>query len=85
MNDSPDQNDPRPKPDSGSSRSTEGWYQMAGAGFEFIVAVLLFGAIGYGLDRWLETSPWCMIVGFGLGFAAGLSILMKMARRTFHD
>lgn len=29
-------------------------------------------AIGYGLDRWLGTSPWCklifLVVGIGAGF-----------------
>lgn len=84
MSDSPrDQHDRAPL--SQADQSTEGWSRMAGAGFEFIVAVLLFGAIGYGLDRWLGSSPWLLLIGFGLGFAAGLGILLKMARRTFRD
>jgi ATP synthase protein I len=78
-----------PQPDkprsSRAESSTEGWYKMAGAGFEFIVAVLLFGGIGWALDRWLGTSPWLLIAGAGLGFFAGLYILMKMARGMFKD
>ena len=84
MSDSPRRSD-KPGRSTRESGSTQGWYQMAGAGFEFIVAVALFGGIGYGLDRWLGTEPWLLVVGFGLGFATGLFLLVKMARRTFHD
>jgi F0F1-type ATP synthase assembly protein I len=77
---------PQPKgPRSRTETSTEGWYRMAGAGFEFIVAVMLFGGIGWGLDRWLGSSPWLLIVGAGFGFFTGLYILMKMAGRMFKD
>jgi F0F1-type ATP synthase assembly protein I len=78
-----------PQPDkrdsSGRQTSTEGWYRMAGAGFEFIVAVMLFGGIGGALDRWLQTSPWLLIAGAGLGFFTGLYILLKMASGMFKD
>ncbi len=49
-----------------------GWHRMTGVGIEFIVAVGLMGGIGYGLDRWLDTSPWLMLVGGVIGFAVGL-------------
>jgi F0F1-type ATP synthase assembly protein I len=41
-------------------------------GFMLVALVVLFGAAGYGVDRWLHTTPWLMVagvfVGFGLGF-----------------
>ena len=41
-------------------------------------AILLAGFVGYLLDRWLHTSPWLLIVGGALGFAASL---LDIARR----
>src|SRR5262245_3092697 len=71
----------------GSSRDEEsmlaGWYRMGGGGSEFVVAVGLFAAIGYGLDRWLGSRPWLMLVGMGLGFAVGLWSMVKLARKSF--
>jgi F0F1-type ATP synthase assembly protein I len=59
------------------------WHRMAGIGFEFISAVGLFGLVGYGLDRWLGTKPWLLLVGVGLGFAAGLWQMIRTANRMF--
>ncbi len=64
-------------------QTTASWYHMTGAGVEFVVAVMLFAGIGWGLDRWLGTLPWLTIVGVAVGFATGLYILWKMARRMF--
>jgi ATP synthase protein I len=41
-------------------------------------AILLAGFLGYLFDKWLHTSPWIMIVGGALGFAASL---FDIARR----
>ncbi|HLL90926.1 MAG TPA: AtpZ/AtpI family protein [Tepidisphaeraceae bacterium] len=60
-----------------------GWYRLTGVGIEFIVAVLLFGGLGYLADRWLGTRPWMMVVGGGLGFAVGLYMLVRAANKTF--
>jgi ATP synthase protein I len=58
---------------------------MAGVGLEFAVAIALFGGIGWLLDRWLQTAPWLLILGVFLGFAAGLGIVIKLAKQMFHD
>ena len=68
-----------------SDSSLQGWYRMTGVGFEFIVAVLLFGGIGWFIDDRLGTTPWLMIAGGGLGFAVGLFILIRMASRMFRQ
>lgn len=39
---------------------------------EMVVGVAVGAAIGYGIDRWLETKPWCMIAFTLMGFAAGM-------------
>lgn len=67
------------------SEDTGSWYRMAGVGFEFAVAIALFGGIGWLLDGWLKTSPWLLIVGVFVGFAAGLGIVIKLAKQMFHD
>jgi ATP synthase protein I len=40
-------------------------------------ALVIGGGGGYALDRWWHTSPWLMIVGGALGFAAGLRELLR--------
>jgi len=39
---------------------------------ELVAAVLVGGAIGYGLDRWLGSTPWLFLLFFVLGFIAGV-------------
>jgi ATP synthase protein I len=41
-------------------------------GVEMVSALLVGTAIGWGLDRWLGTKPWLMVVFFFLGSAAGI-------------
>ena len=69
----------------GGGEDTSSWYRLAGIGFEFIVAVGLFGGIGWWLDRTFNTGPWLMIAGFGLGFATGLFLMVRAANRMFRD
>ena len=74
--------------DGGKKQSSEdatlaGWYRMAGVGIEFVVAIGLFAFIGYLVDRWLDSSPWGLIVGAGLGFAVGLRAMIRVAMKSF--
>ena len=41
-------------------------------GVELLSAVAVGGAIGWGLDVWLETRPWLMLVLLLLGGVAGI-------------
>ena len=50
-------------------------------GIELVVAVAVGSAIGYGLDSWLRTSPWLLILFFFLGVAAGFLNVYKAARK----
>ena len=50
----------------------------SGLGMAFLIATHLVSGVGVGagigylLDRWLETSPWMLVVFFFLGSAAGM-------------
>ncbi len=39
--------------------------------FSFVGAVIVCLLIGWGLDRWLGTSPWCVVGGIVVGAAVG--------------
>lgn len=47
-----------------------------GKGMDLALSLLVFLGIGYGLDRWLGTKPWCMI-GMVLLISAGQFVKMK--------
>ncbi len=45
--------------------------------FTFVGAIVVGGAIGFFLDRWLHTSPWLMLAFGGLGFYAGIREVLR--------
>ena len=80
MADAPNSPEKRPKPDNRSATiAAQGAY---GLGIEFIFCVLLPGALGFWLDTKWGTRPAMMLVGGGLGFAAGLIRLLKASRQS---
>jgi ATP synthase protein I len=50
-------------------------------GVELVVAVLVATLLGWGIDRWLGTSPWVAIVMFFLGVAAGMVNVYRAVAR----
>jgi ATP synthase protein I len=48
---------------------------------ELIVGVVVGTGLGWALDKQLGTSPWLMIVLLIVGFAAGISNVIRTARR----
>ena len=75
-------------PDAGRPEARQGvagWYALIGIGFEFLAAICLMGAIGFYLDRRLGTSPWLLIVGGAVGFAAGLTLVIRAGLGAFKD
>ncbi|MEM9365814.1 MAG: AtpZ/AtpI family protein [Planctomycetota bacterium] len=69
-----------PAPERKPSESTVAPGRLAGAGFELGCFALLLGAMGHGVDRWLGfEDPIFAILGFLMGFAAGLYRLIKLA------
>lgn len=64
-----------PSPTSGSAESPSGDPWRA---FGYITAgVMVYGLVGWGLDRWLGTS---FLVAIGILVGAGLGIYMTYAR-----
>jgi ATP synthase protein I len=64
---------PRPAAD------TSGFARGFRLSTELVAGVLVGGAIGWLIDRWLGISPWGLIVFLLLGFAAGVLNLMRAA------
>ncbi len=50
----------------------------ASASYTMIGAILLLGACGYTLDKWLNTQPWLLLGGLILGVIVGLYELAKV-------
>lgn len=67
------------------SGSAAGWYSLVGIGFEFLASVCLFGLIGWWADRRLKTFPWLLIAGAAIGFAVGLTMMIRAARNAFKE
>ncbi len=49
---------------------------------ELLAALLLAGALGYGLDRLIGTLPLFMLIGLFLGFAAGILNVHRAMNET---
>jgi F0F1-type ATP synthase assembly protein I len=49
----------------------------AGASYTLVGGILALGAIGYGFDKWRDTSPWGLIIGLTLGIVVGFYELVK--------
>jgi len=51
---------------------------VAGASYGLIGGILLFGGIGYALDKWRGTSPWFLLGGLLLGLIVGFYDLVMV-------
>lgn len=67
----------RPAPSGGSAMGIA--FRIA---TDLVAAVAVGTAIGYGLDWWLGTKPWLMMVFFMLGSAAGVLNVIRIANAT---
>lgn len=55
--------------------------RFAGLGVQLAIWVVVLGAAGYLLDRWLTTRPWLMIVGALAGAARGMWDIVRTVSR----
>ena len=76
-----------------SARQTSKWSKRPDAGksspsalgtafrvaTELVVAVVFGVFVGWGLDKWLGTSPWLLLVFIFLGMAAGILNVYRIA------
>jgi F0F1-type ATP synthase assembly protein I len=51
------------------------------AGYTLIGAIILLGGLGYVVDEWLQTSPWCLLAGLLVGLVVGFYELAKTVWR----
>jgi ATP synthase protein I len=56
--------------------------ELSSIGFALVIATVIGLGGGYWLDRWLGTAPWLMLIGLGLGIAAGFVNLFRSAKRA---
>ena len=50
------------------------------ASYALLGAIVLLGAIGYGIDRWADTSPWFLLIGLIVGIVSGFGNLVRTLR-----
>ena len=68
----------RPKAESGQKSDLGAAMRIA---VDLVAGLIVGVAIGLGLDHWLGTGPWLLILFFILGAAAGIRNVMKTAQR----
>jgi ATP synthase protein I len=51
-------------------------------GLSMGIAIALGALIGYYLDKWLDTSPWLLLIFLGFGIAAAFRNLYIMYKRV---
>lgn len=49
---------------------------------DLVAALFVGGLLGYGIDRWLDTKPWGMVIFLFIGFAAGFMNIYKTQTGT---
>lgn len=66
-----------------------GYWRTAGElgtlGLSFVLALVIGTWLGLKADAAFGTSPWGMLVGFVLGFAAAILNVVRITRRAFGD
>ena len=60
------------EPDGPGHESGAAWGRALRASSDLLAGLFVGILIGYLLDKWLGTSPWLLLAGIGIGFAAGL-------------
>ena len=65
------------------SQDDKDWRRLSvrwmGVGIEFCIVVLGFTGLGYMADKWLDSEPGFLIIGFFIGFAVMLYSMIKRA------
>ncbi len=49
-------------------------------GGEFGAAIIVGALLGYGVDYFLHSGPWGLVIGFCLGFVAGVVNVVRVAQ-----
>ena len=54
-------------------------------GTELTVAIMIGTVMGYALDRYFETKPWCLVIGLIVGGVAGCLNVYRFAKEITID
>lgn len=65
------------EPEEPSHGSGAAWGRALRASSDLLAGLFVGILIGFLLDKWLGTSPWLLLAGIGIGFAAGLRNLSR--------
>ena len=68
------------EPDEGREGDGAAWGRAMRASSDLLAGLIVGTLIGFLLDRWLGTSPWLLLVGIAMGFAAGLRNLSRLMK-----
>ena len=71
-----------PRADRQDSRRASGMGMALRMGTEMVVATLIGGGMGYGLDQWLGSHPWMTLLFFLFGTAAGFRNMYRAANEA---
>ena len=67
---------------SGEKSTWKALGELSSIGMTLVLATVIGLGAGYYADRWLGTTPWLMLLGLGLGIAAGFVNLFRTVSRT---
>ena len=70
-----------PRADEHYSQANIAWRMVT----ELVAGLGIGFGIGYGLDWAFGTTPWLMVLFIGLGFAAGINVMMRTAKEIQED
>jgi ATP synthase protein I len=54
--------------------------EVASVGLAFVIAIVIGTGAGYWLDHRFGWSPWGLIIGFFMGFAAGVRNVYRVTK-----
>jgi len=67
---------------SGEKSTWKALGELSSIGITLVVATVIGLVAGYYADRWLGTTPWLLLLGLGLGIAAGFVNLFRSVNRA---
>jgi ATP synthase protein I len=56
--------------------------ELSSIGIAMVLATVIGLVGGLFADRWLGTTPWLLLVGLGLGIAAGFVMFFRSVRKA---
>ncbi len=68
--------------DPGPTNFAKGLALASRIGLQLVVAVGVGAVLGYGIDQWLGSEPWAIIVGVFLGGIVGLLNVYRTVMRS---